>query len=167
MYELGLKHALENITTHGGKVAGDKVYIKDQKPMPVPFEQSFQQTYPIKKDYLGKVIEDTLSYAFEGTGIVVKGYVSNWDGKGPKYVAQVEYQLDGHTLEPVDLPADFIERRHELYWKYNLKKGHHVLKIKLLNRVPQYDVRISDILIYSDTQAPIENVYQFGRIPKK
>lgn len=165
-YALGMKHALANIEAHGGKVNGDRIYIKTQVPTPVRMEQSFDHTYPVNKLYIGKVIEDTMSISFHGTGIVVKGYVTNWDGKSPSYTAEMEYSLDGQAVELTRLPSDFRTRRHELYWKYGLTKGNHVLKIKLTNRDLKYDVRVSDVLSYSDSRVPIENVYQFGKIPK-
>ncbi|MEO5582849.1 MAG: hypothetical protein ABIR66_09160, partial [Saprospiraceae bacterium] len=62
---------------------------------------------------------------------------------------------------------DFRERRYELFWKYGLDKGPHTLHLKLLNKDPKFDVRLSEVLIYSDMKVPVENVYQFGKIPKK
>jgi hypothetical protein len=165
-YDLSLKHALANIIAHGGKVDGDNITIKTQIPSPVRLEQSFSQTFPINRTYVGKVIADTFRIAFDGTGVVVKGYVTNWDGKSPKYTAVVECQLDDAPLERIELPADFRERRYELFWKYGLSKGPHILKMKLLNKVPLFDVRISEVLMYSDERVPVENVYQFGKIPK-
>ena len=166
-YALSMKHALENILANGGTVEGEKITIKVQKPMPVAYEQSFDHTFPASKTYLGKVLEDTLSLLFEGVGIVIKGYVTNWDGKSDKYTAQLLTTLDQGTTETVLLPADFKERRHEIYWKYQLPKGSHQVQLRLLNKDPKYDVRISEYIVYTDTYAPIENVYQFGKVPKK
>lgn len=165
-YEVSLKHAIEHIRLNGGWVEEGNVRIAAQKPAPVKFEQSFENTYPSQKIYIGKVIEDVYTHTFEGTGIVVKGYVSNWDGIGPAYSAKAEIYLDEIKIETAELPSNFQTRRHELFWKYGLPKGRHTLRIKLLNRDKQYDVRISDILTYSNTRTQIENVYQFGRINK-
>ncbi|MEP7320939.1 MAG: ADP-ribosylglycohydrolase family protein [Saprospiraceae bacterium] len=166
-YELSMKHALANIVAHGGKVDGDKIFIKTQMPSPVRFEQSFDHTYPVNKIYIGKVISDTMHIPFNGTGIVVKGYVTNWDGKSTKYTAQMAYMIDNDNTALLTLPSDFRERRYELFWKYGLDKGPHTLHLKLLNKDPKFDVRVSEVLIYNDTRVPIENIYQFGKLPKK
>jgi hypothetical protein len=40
VYEIGLKHALENIRRNGGSVTGNTVTIKSQTPVPVKFEKA-------------------------------------------------------------------------------------------------------------------------------
>ncbi|MEP7269203.1 MAG: ADP-ribosylglycohydrolase family protein [Saprospiraceae bacterium] len=165
-YELSFKHAMENIKRNGGTINGDNIFVKIQKPIAVPMEQSFTGLFPQEKKYIGKVIEDQMKFDFKGTGIVVKGYLTNWDGKGESYTANASFYIDDELIETAALPSDFRTRRHELFWKYDLPKGDHTLTVKLMNRDPKYDVRISDLLIYGDQYAPIENIYQFGKIPK-
>ena len=42
VYEIGFKHALQNIERNGGKINGDNVAIKIQQPADVKFEKSFE-----------------------------------------------------------------------------------------------------------------------------
>ena len=163
-YELSMKHAMANVLAHGGKIEGDKIYIKPQLPTSVILEQSFEHTFPVNKILLNKVIEDTLSIPFHGTGLVIKGNVKQWDGKSPSYTAEVEYTIDDNKIELIKLPADFKDRRYELFWNYGLNKGAHVLKMKLLNRNTSYHVFVSEALVYSSTKSPIENIHQFGML---
>ena len=49
VYEIGLKHALQNIERNGGKVHGDKITIRIQQPKAVQFENSFAGLYVKEK----------------------------------------------------------------------------------------------------------------------
>src|ERR1700743_3486289 len=49
VYDMGFKHALQNIQLNGGKVDGDKVTIITQMPKTVKFEQGFANMYPLQK----------------------------------------------------------------------------------------------------------------------
>ncbi|MBK6978094.1 MAG: hypothetical protein IPH28_14185 [Cytophagaceae bacterium] len=70
-------------------------------------------------------------------------------------------------METANLPTSFKDRRHEIAWKYELPKGKHTVKLKLLNPDKELDIRLWDILIYSDQPNDFsnQNVYRFG--PKK
>ena len=61
---------------------------------------------------------------FEGTGIVFKGNVQARDNE---YVARVEMYIDGGISETANLPASYITRRHELFWKYQLPEKLHTV----------------------------------------
>src|SRR3712207_2895007 len=49
VYEVGLKHALQNIARNGGNVAGNTVTIAVQPPQAVQLEQGFEGVYPVAK----------------------------------------------------------------------------------------------------------------------
>jgi ADP-ribosylglycohydrolase len=166
-YELSYKHALKNIELNGGQITDNSVIIKTQPPKAVQLEQSFENTYPIKKDYIGKIVTDVFDYDFEGTGIVVKGYNAEWEKKGELFTLKLEVFMDGKLIEKIDMPNDFDNRRHEIFWKYQLPKQKHHVTIKVMNYNPKSEMRISEILVYSDSKVPIENVYRFGQMPKK
>lgn len=167
VYELGFKHALKNIEAHGGKVEGDMITIQKQAPKPVKLEQSFEGTFPVDNRNVGKTIENDYEFDFEGTGFVAKGYVSDWDKSKEGYNLKAELYIDNVLVETTDLPSNFTTRKLEMFWKYQLPKQKHHVKIKVLNYSPKFEMRISNILIYSDSPVKIENVYRFGQMPKK
>jgi hypothetical protein len=171
VYEIGFKHALQNIERNGGKISGEKVTISLQAPIPVKMEKSFSGIYPIDKIYVNQSLKDEYSFDFEGTGFVVKGETAKWASES-KYEFKVEVNLDGKLLETANLPTSFKDRRHEIAWKYELPKGKHTVKLKMLNPNPELDCRIGEILIYSDQANDFtsQNVYRFGPqklFPKK
>ncbi len=75
VYDIGLKHALQNIGLNGGKIDGDHVTIAVQSPQPVKMEKSFSNLYPVLKRSWRQHINtsDEYSFEFEGTGFVLMG----------------------------------------------------------------------------------------------
>ena len=51
----------------------------------------------------------------------------------------------------------FTQRRHDLFWKYQLPKGKHTLRVKLLNPDAEHVVRMSELMVYSDK--PLKSKY--------
>lgn len=150
VYEVGYKHALENIRRNGGKTDGDKIIIKTQPVQPVKFEQSFTGVYPVAKIPVkwndGK---DQLSFDFEGTGFVIKGEAEKGDN-APDYEFKAALYVDGALVESTLLPVNQITRRHELAWKYDLPKGRHSVQLRILNPVGKGGVKSWEALVYSD-----------------
>jgi hypothetical protein len=150
VYEVGLKHALENIRRNGGAVNGENITIKTQEVKPVQFEKSFAGSYSVAKIPLKWNDDKTaLNFEFEGTGFVIKGEATN-GGKPSDYIFNTEVYVDGKLMESPVLPVNYIKRRHELAWKYDLPKGKHKVELKILNPSQQEQVRGGDALIYSD-----------------
>jgi hypothetical protein len=150
VYEVGLKHALENIRRNGGTVNGNAVIIKTQTPVPVKFEKSFDGVYPIAKiPAKWSAEKDVLSFEFEGTGFVLRGDASKWAHHAP-HVFSTEVYIDGVLAEKPQLPVNFTTRRHELAWNYSLPKGKHTVQLKLTNPVKGEEVRAGDVIVYSD-----------------
>ncbi len=58
--------------------------------------------------------------------------------------------LDGKLIESPKLPVKYLTRRHELCWKYNLPKGNHNVKLKILNPSKEEEVKSWEAIIYSD-----------------
>jgi hypothetical protein len=48
------------------------------------------------------------------------------------------------------LPASYTTRRYELCWKYDLPKGKHAVRLKILNPSKDNEFNSSEALIYSD-----------------
>jgi hypothetical protein len=150
VYEIGFKHALQNIEKNGGEVSGDAVSIKEQQPATVRFEKSFEGVYPIAKiPVKWNAGKDEISFEFEGTGFVLKGESAKW-GSESNYVFNTELYVDDKLIESPQLPASYTTRRYELCWKYDLPKGKHVVKLKILNPSEDEEVTSSEAIIYSD-----------------
>lgn len=150
VYEVGLKHALENIRRNGGSLAGDRVTITTQTPLPITFEKSFQGVFPIAKIPVkwaeGK---DALTFSFEGTGFVLRGDASRWNHQAP-HVFNTELYIDGQLAEKPLLPVNFTTRRHEIAWRYDLSKGPHTVLLKIINPAKGEEIRGAEVIVYSD-----------------
>jgi len=87
-------------------------------------------------------------FTFDGIGVVFRGYVQSPDSN---YVARVEMILDGSKVETASLPvATSNARRNDLFWKYQLPKGKHVVAFKWHNPKSNVNVSFTDAVIYSD-----------------
>lgn len=178
-YELSMKHALQTIQLEGGSVNGDKVTIPVVKTVPVAYEQNFENTFPIFRDRFDKSFTEELSYDFEGNGYIFYGNLvkcakidKNYIDRISKrvgsevfglaeledtYVAELQIYIDGKLEENVKLPMKNTSRRLEPAWKYQLPEGKHNVRLKWVNPNTDYEIRINDIVIYSEKQ-PASNL---------
>jgi hypothetical protein len=174
-YDLSFKHALGMIKLAGGSTGGDKIVIPVTAPVPVAFEQNFEKTFPIFRDRYDRSFTEELSYDFNGNGYIFYGnlvknskidkdYIDRVSKKlGSEvfglaetvdpYVAELEVYIDGIPDENVKLPMKNTSRRLEPAWKYQLTEGNHNVRLKWTNPTPGYEIRINDIMIYSEIQA--------------
>jgi hypothetical protein len=174
-YDLSYKHALETIKNAGGTVDKDSILIPYSNPMPVAFEQNFEKTFPIFRDRFDRSFTDELSYDFAGNGFIFYGNMvrnskidKNYIDRVSKrvgsevfglaepdddYVAELEMYIDGNLDEKIKLPMKNTSRRLEPAWKYQLTEGNHNIKLKWINPNPAYEIRINDIMIYSENPA--------------
>ncbi|MDP2337673.1 MAG: ADP-ribosylglycohydrolase family protein [Bacteroidota bacterium] len=153
VYQIGFKQALENIMKNGGAVKDDSVIIPIQKPIAVNFEKSFAGHYPVAKVPIGlSANNDEVNFDFEGIGFVLRGYCSdvNASESNSNYVFDSELFIDGILAESPKLPVSFTTRRFDLCWKYQLPKGKHTVKLKILNPSSRYMVNPEEAIIYSD-----------------
>jgi len=87
-------------------------------------------------------------FEFDGIGIVFRGYVECPD---KEFVARIEMAIDDLTLESAFLPvASSVAHRNDLFWKYKLKKGKHVVKFKWINSRNDAIIHFSDAIVYSN-----------------
>ncbi|MDO9634363.1 MAG: ADP-ribosylglycohydrolase family protein [Paludibacter sp.] len=157
VYEVGYKHALAMIERNGGKISDTKATIKVQVPEPVRYEKSFKNTYPIELVDVRKNIAKELEFEFEGTGFVLRGSANKVDRNAEEAVLEATLYINGEKIEVAKLPTEFTTRKPELFWKYNLPKGKHKVKI-VANKVPKgYYIRAINYLIYSD--APVNHLH--------
>jgi hypothetical protein len=171
-YEISFRHALEIITKNGGKVDGHAVTIPYQQPVAVKFEQNFENTHPVFRDRYDKSFTEELVYEFTGNGYIFYGnmvksakvdkdYVDRVSKRvgsevfglaepDDPYVAILEIYIDGNLDEKVKMPMKNTSRRLEPAWKYQLTEGKHEVRLKWVNPHPDYEIRINDIMIYSE-----------------
>lgn len=173
-YDLSMKHALGMIQLAGGTIDEDKVTIPLKEPIPVAYEQNFESTYPVFRDRYDRSFTDELSYDFVGNGYIFFGNMvkcskidKNYIDRVSKrvgseafglaeltdpYVALLEVYIDGKLDESVKMPMKNTSRRLEPVWKYQITEGEHNVRIKWLNPNSDYEIRINDIMIYSEKQ---------------
>jgi hypothetical protein len=174
-YDLSYKHALETVKSAGGTVNNDNIIIPYSNPVPVAFEQNFENTFPVFRDRFDQSFTNELSYDFVGNGFIFYGNMvknskidKNYIDRVSKrvgsevfglaepddnYVAELEMYIDGKLDEIIKLPMKNTSRRLEPAWKYQLAEGNHNVILKWLNPNPAYEIRINDIMIYSEKPA--------------
>jgi hypothetical protein len=180
-YDLSLEHALKIIEREGGTIKDGKVSIPYEKPAPVAFEQNFEKTYPVFRDRFDRSFTDELVYEFTGNGYVfygnlvknskvAKDYIDRVSKRvgseafglaepDDPYVAELEVYIDGILDETIKMPMKNTSRRLEPDWKYQLEEAKHTVRLKWLNTNPEYEIRINDIMIYSENP-PVNNLPQ-------
>jgi hypothetical protein len=147
-YGASYKHALKLIEKNGGKVKGESVSIRLQKPVEAKWEMSFEAHAPVEKRWLeNKIIEDQFEFEFEGIGFVLRGESAPWNSTS-EYVNEAELYLNNKFVERVKLPASFTTRRSELFWKYQLPHDKYKVKVRLLNPSKDNRIRVTDVVIY-------------------
>lgn len=173
-YNRSYKHALEMITTSGGSLEEDMVVIPLSQPVAVAFEQNFENTFPVIREKIDLSFNDQFSFDFEGNGYILYGnmvkrskvdeqYIDKVAKKfgsevfglaelDDDYVAEVEVLIDGKHDETVLLPMKNTSRRLEPAWKYQLPEGKHSVVFNWLNPNENYEIRINDLIVYSEFQ---------------
>lgn len=154
VYEIGYKHALEMVQRNGGKVTDKEVTIKVQQPAAVRFEQSFENLYPVAYPEMSYNEKGEIEFEFEGTGFVLRGKTIKRNNQ-PDKVLEATLYIDGKEVETAKFPTNFTTRRLELFWKYQLPKQKHSVRVVVKKEAPGYELRLSDCIIYSDK--PVED----------
>jgi len=171
-YDLSFKHAMEMIRKNGGELDSNQVVIPVAEPIAVKFEQNFENCHPVYRDRFDKSFTDVLSYDFDGNGFIFygnlvkcakvdKSYIDRVAKKygsesfalaepDDPYIALLEMYIDGSLDETIKLPMKNTSRRLEPAWKYQMEEGKHNVKLVWLNPDPAYEIRINDIMIYSE-----------------
>ncbi len=164
VYEIGFKHALQNIEKNGGKVVGNNISINLQKTLPVRYEKSFGGVYPIlKKRAIISEKKDELHFDFEGTGFVLRGSVYKSGTHAESDFVSSELYIDGKLAETVELPLYNTRYRHELAWRYKLPKGKHSVQFKLLDPLAEFRVNLNEaVIVYSDK--PVDGLKKMEKL---
>ena len=150
VYATGFKHSLQNIEKNGGKIDDQNVTIQVQQPSTVKFEKSFTNLFPVSK-FPAKRSEnnDEINFEFEGTGFVIKGQTAKWMSTSD-YVIDAQLYVDDKLFDSVALPVNYTTRRYDIYWKYDLPKGKHSVKFKIMNPSKEYEIESPEVIVYSD-----------------
>lgn len=149
VYEIGLKHCLQNVAMNGGKISGDNVVIKSQVPKAVKFEKSFDGLYPVTKSALSFNEDKTaINFEFTGTGFAASGATAAW-GSNTDAVINADVYIDGKLTETAVLPLSFTTRRHELCWNYSLPKGKHTVSIQFKQPIKN-EITPLHVVVYDD-----------------
>ena len=160
-YELSYKHALAMIKRNGGTVGDDNVEIIEENIRPVNLEIAFEGHYPVEKKMLSlnkpktKEADNVTSFEFEGIGFVVIGSISKWfkdgyDNEEESYTLHSEMYVDGELVTTSSLPNNYTTRKNTLFWKYQLPKGKHTVKIIVLNANEEVGLNITEAIIYDN-----------------
>ena len=86
---------------------------------------------------------------FDGIGFAINANTRDDDGKD--HVPQVELHVDGKHVETVKLPSNQNGRRFVAFWRYQLPKGKHTVRLKLANPAEGGVVALDYAILYSDT----------------
>ncbi|MEI8048609.1 MAG: ADP-ribosylglycohydrolase family protein [Bacteroidota bacterium] len=174
-YDMSFRHATEMIKLAGGTVDSNKIVIPFAPPVAVASEQNFEKTFPVFRDRFDKSFTDELSYDFVGNGYIFYGnlvknskidkdYIDRISKRvgsevfglaepDDTYIAELDIYIDGRLDEHVKMPMKNTSRRLEPAWKYQLAEGKHNITLKWINPKPEYEIRINDIMVYSEKQA--------------
>jgi ADP-ribosylglycohydrolase len=148
VYSISFKHALAMIKKNGGTISDKEVTIKVQAPQAVRLEQSFANIFPFAKHDVTESKDGTIQFEFEGIGFVLNGTAIKRANLPEKNLVATLY-VDGKETETARFSTDFITRRLELFWKYDLAPGKHSVKVVVKNAGEGYELKATDYILYS------------------
>jgi len=144
-YRMSTEQALDMIRRNGGTVENDRVTIVCQTPEPVRFEESFAGHWPVERRVLRKPVDELGTIEFDGIGVVLTGQVRCED---EDYVAELAVSVDGAPAEKIRMPALYRVRRHEIFWRYQLPDGRHMLTVEWLNPRADASLQAAELVVY-------------------
>lgn len=148
IYALNLELAFANIEKHGGSVGVADVHIPRQEVMVSAMEENFAGHFPTERIKVAREAAASYGFDFEGNGMVLSGYLLKKDQHVPDTAVQAGLYIDGQLVETASLYTDAINRRPELFWRYQLPDTKHRVEVKLLSPDKGYALYISDYLVY-------------------
>jgi hypothetical protein len=149
------------IERNNGRIDGDQVTIRVQRPEPVRLEQNPPGRFPVKLEEFaatgntipsgkkGLSVREFKQYRFEGNGLVIRGRVTGDKDVPADYVAGVDFWLDGKKVRNMKLPRDFIKRSTEVFWIFELPDTGHTLEINWLNPIDGADILLESAITWS------------------
>ncbi len=156
VYTISYKHALEMIKRNGGQVDDQGVTIRRIPLKMVRFEQSFTGLFPVAKTPFSQGSGKTeFSFDFTGTGFSLRGVAAKKRTDLPEAALEADVYIDDIKQETVRLPTNFLTRRYDLCWKYELPNKKHLVRIVVKTPNPDYELRTWDYVVYSDKPAEL------------
>lgn len=150
IYDLSYKHGLELIKKNGGREDDQNVYVQFQQPETVRFEQSFEGLYPSLRKVINKeVYKENFDFQFKGSAVIVMGFVKRIQGTNEDYVLYGDVYIDDKKVEEIRMPYDYIKRKYDVFYTYDLPEGDHKLRIEWKNPHPDFRVQLKDVVTYS------------------
>ncbi|MDR0763457.1 MAG: ADP-ribosylglycohydrolase family protein, partial [Bacteroidales bacterium] len=149
MYELNMKLLCDVVRKEGGAVAPDgSITVMLQEPKAVKYEQSFEKIKPSERRVLKKKFNSQLSLNFTGSAVVVMGQVTQTCTSDENYVALLEAFIDGKKVEEFKMPYDYIKRKYDIFYKYDLPDTAHTLVLKVKNPNNSYVIEAKELVVY-------------------
>ena len=146
-YDITYNHACAMLRKYGSEKKGTNFIIKKEHIKPVALEVAFENLKIGDKLSIEKSIDDVNPFSFEGTGLVVKGYVA---GVLPaEYTAEMEVYIDGQPYETTILPQNINHRKCELFFCYDHPVGKHSVTFKWKNPVAEGKIWITEVITYT------------------
>ena len=68
----------------------------------------------------------------QGCGFVITGQAVK-EAPLPDITLEVDVIIDGQFLETVKMPTQWLIRRHDVAWNYDLLEGKHIVSLKTRN----------------------------------
>ena len=146
-YDMTYRHASEMLQKHGNGKVGTDFIIRRENIRPVALEVAFENLKVSDKLTIEKSIDDVNPFSFEGTGLVVKGYVAG--GLPTDYTAEMDVYIDGQFYETTPLPQYINHRKCELFFCYDRPVGKHTVTFKWKNPVSNGKIWITEVIIYT------------------
>jgi len=147
-YDLSFDLAMKNIEKFHGRVYDRDVLIRMQNAVPVRSEQSFKGLSLQERKEISQSLRDSLTFPFEGRGLVVKYNFTDMGNVSSDYVAEVRVSIDGMDIGIMKMPLDENSRKLEIFHKYDLKDGNHVIRLGWKNPINGLDIIASSIITY-------------------
>ncbi len=166
VYAIGYRHAVEMIQQNGGSTQDTALTIRFQSPATVAFEESFPGIYPLARTSLEKAIKadnPELTFDFDGCGFAMNGQAYKAEGK-PDILLEIEVFVDGKLTETLNIPTEFLIRKRDIAFNFELPEGKHTVTLKAKNVPQDYWVHFWDMVTYSTTNPGSK---AFEATPKK
>lgn len=160
VYETGYRHAVEMIKMNSGKEDKEDLLISYQKPQSVMLEKSFDDIFPTERRRIGVTLSNNnpiVEIEFDGCGFVIGGRAVKDTGL-PELVAEVDVFVGDQLIETSKLPTQWVVRRHEIAWNYDLAEKPQVVTLKLKDIQDGYTIEVGDLLVYSKNE-PEPKIY--------
>jgi hypothetical protein len=153
VYDTGLKHAVDMILKNKGSEDGEHLTIACQVPVTLALEKGFGGMFPVEKKSLRTVLDkmnQETGFEIKGCGFVVTGAAFK-ENQMADEVLQMDLYVDNVLSGTIKLPTNYLIRRNELAWKYELEEGNHQIRLVGKNLKDGYGIQTAELIVYSNT----------------